>query len=339
MIGKFTNVKISAVSAAVPEKISECMDYVDLLGEKRLKRQIKLTGIERRHGVGKGQKTSDLAIVAAKKILEHTGWDAKELSVLILVTQTPDYQLPATAMKIHKVLNCSNSCMAFDVNLGCSGYTSGIQIAASMLQTLGRKAIVLVGEGEEYDEDRVKSQEFIDNLADFLLFGSAVGGIGLELEDNSPIDFMQYTDGTRNLAIFKEWGHMTKMDGNAVFEFTINDVVDTMAEFKKTQGIEEDNIDYYVFHQAQKMILDTIADVCGIPEEKMLTSYRDYGNTSGASIPVTLCANEGIIKEKGFANVLLCGFGVGLASSIIYGRVEGKNILPVTITNEVFKDE
>lgn len=339
MVGEFGNIKISGIATAIPENAESLLEYGEVLGEKRVKKQIRLTGIERRHLPLPGQKVSDLGAAAAKELLDRLDWKKEDIRILVVVTQTPDYQLPATAMVIHKHLELSKDCIAFDVNLGCSGYTAGIQIVAGLMQVYQGRALLIVGDVECFDEERRGREEFKSSLANWILFGNGMTATALESEDNHQIRFMQGTDGSGYLAIHKFYDHMTQMDGSEVFSFTINQVADSIREFKGHYGITEDMVDYYVFHQAQDMILGNLADICGIDMEKVLLSLKEYGNTSSASIPLTLCANEEKLKKKDKVNLFLCGFGVGLSWGCVYLQMDTKNIFPIVETDKCFGAE
>ena len=128
-------------------------------------------------------------------------------------------------------------------------------------------------------------------------------------------------------------GTATLMKGNRVFEYAINDVSENLMKFKDELNLTDDSVDAYVFHQAQKLILDNIADVCGLPEEKVPTSYEEYGNTSGASVPITICHNRDKYLNKDKVNICSCGFGVGLSMGISYYQIDPKCILPIIETD------
>lgn len=339
MVGEFNNIKIQGISACVPANMENVMDYASLLGEKRVKRQIKLTGIESRHLSLPGQKASDLGSMAVEEVLNRLNWDRESVRILAVVTQTPDFQLPATAMVIHKNCRLGKECMAFDINLGCSGYTAGLQIVSGMLQAGGGRALLVAGDVEAYPKERRETEEFKAEMADWALFGFGMTATALECCMENSLKFMQMSDGTGYKAIYKHHGHMTHMNGSEVFSFTINQVVDSIKEFKNHFAIDDSIVDYYVFHQAQKMILNNLSDLCDIPLEKILMSLKDYGNTSSASIPLTLCANMDKFKDKESIGIFMCGFGVGLSWGCIYTRISTKNIFPVKESDFCIVDE
>lgn len=334
MVTSFENIIVRGISSAVPSAIEENIIAKDVLGERRCKKQIKLTGIERRHVSINGSNISDLCFPATQKLMEHLCWNPEEIKVLILVTQCPNYRSPATSYLIHKLLKLNEDCVVFDVNLGCSAFNVGLQIVGSLLQPFpeGAKGICMQGDLGAYC---VQPGRSADAVARQMLFGSAVSVTAIEKKLGAArIPFMTKSDGNRYRAIYTPNGENTcSMDGEGVFNFAINDVAQDVNEFKKVFSLQETDIDYYAFHQAQKLILDSVADSCGIVEGKELRSLSDYGNTSGASVPLSICANRDKFTDKEMIRVLTCGFGVGLSWSMAYMELETKNILPVIVTD------
>ena len=338
MLTTYSNIAIKGIVTAVPHYVDKYdqEQYAEIMGDKRLRRYIKMTGIRRRRVVMDEQKTSDLAIEAVRELMSKTEWSADSVDILILVTQSQDMLLPATSMFVHKEFGFKKDMVVFDINLGCSGYTTGLQIVANLLQGNNvKRAILLAGDIMKYYPDWKKTGEWEEHITDWLLFGSGVSATAIEKVDCHKMEGMQYINGKGCMDIRKDFFHLTHMNGDAVFSFTINEVVDSIRQFMRDIHITDDDVDYYVFHQAQKMILDNLKEILGIAEEKMLTSYEDYGNTSSASIPLTM--GVWLEKLKNGAKVLLCGFGVGLAWSAVYTTIEKDVKLGVVETDLVLK--
>lgn len=340
MIGKFDNIKIQGMSAAVPEYVEHNMNFANVIGKRRAKKQIKITGVEERHVSGKHQRTSDLCYAATLPLLDKLQWKREEIKVLLFITQGPNYNHPSTAFFLHKRLGLSKDCLVYDMNLGCSSFNVGVHTVSALLQTceLHDKALLLIGDTAgmlRNPEAPLKP----DDIAHDMLFGSAGAAIAIEKVENHPLYFMNMSDGNGYDAIIGYKGRPSKMDGAAVFSFAINDVSDGVIEFRKKFKISEDEIDYYIFHQAQDLILDNIIDACNIPAEKELRSLRHYGNTSGTSVPVTVCANREELQKKEKTKLLLCGFGVGLSWGCIYTEMDTEKILPVIETNEHYDED
>ena len=329
--GCIKNIKIAGIASAVPKNTIDNIAFAEQMGKKRNMRQIKLTGIKKRHICAKGQSASDFATYAADKLLNHLHWSREEIKILIFVTQQPDLSRPSTAMLIQKRLGLGINCTCFDVNMGCSGFTVGLQIIASMLSVVGGKGLLLVGDGRYVDEDMHSTSD--------LLFGDGGAATAIEVENGYNMVFNQKTDGYRVDTIMCRRNGGSQMDGNAVLMFSLNEVSDNIKNFRNQYGLTEDQIDYYVFHQGQKIILQGIANECNILWEKVLNSYENYGNTSSASIPISICENLQILKEKKQVNLLLSGFGIGLSWGCVYLNIDTENILPIFEFGDYYKDK
>lgn len=340
MIGKFDNIKIQGMSAAVPEYVENNINFTSIIGKRRAKKQIKITGVEQRHISGKHQRASDLCYAATLPLLEKLQWRREDIKVLLFITQGPNYLHPSTAFFLHKRLGLEKDCLVYDMNLGCSSFNVGVHTVAALLQSCNThdKALLLIGD----TAGRIRNPEAAlkpDDIAHDMLFGSAGAAIAIEKVENHPLYFMNMSDGNGYDAIIGHKNRPSQMNGAAVFSFAINDVSDGVINFRKKYNISEDLIDYYIFHQAQDLILDNIIDACNIPAEKELRSLRHYGNTSGTSVPVTVCANREQIQKEKTSKLLLCGFGVGLSWGCIYTEIDTANILPVIETNEHYDED
>lgn len=316
MFGEYNSVAIRGIETTVPRTIIDNREYAGQIGERKVSKQIKFTGIQSCHVTDNSETTETMCTEAAKRLLARLEWQREDIRGLILVTQTPSCRMPATAFRIHRELELEEDCIVFDVNMGCSGYTTGLTIAGGLLSPLppGSKMLLLVG-------DTMTKCLGEHDIQTKMMFGDAGTATGLEALPDNRLFYMQKSSGKGCDAIYmKDQADFFHMDGMRVFRYTINEVLEYIKEFKERTGICEDDIDYYVFHQAQKHILDNIADFCGIDREKLLISYETYGNTSGASIPVTLTTNCEKLRP-GKNRVLMCGFGVGLSCGIVYGEV------------------
>ncbi len=330
--GKIDSVNIVGIASAVPKRFVDNAEFSEQFGSKRNKRQIQLTGIEKRHICGKGQTASDFATVAADALMREIGWNVEEIKILIFVTQQADLARPSTAMLIQKRLGIPNDCTCFDVNMGCSGFTVGLQIIASMLSVVGGKGMLLVGDGRYSGEDSEISR-------DDLLFGDGGAAAAIEISGNRRMLFNQYTDGRRFDTIMCRRNGIGQMKGNDVLLFALNEVSENVRAFKKKNCLTEEDIDYYVYHQAQAMILKGIASETGVEYDRFLNSYKDYGNTSSASVPISICANIDRLSKSHSIRLLMCGFGIGLSWGVVYIEMDTSHILPIIETDYVYEDK
>lgn len=342
----FEGVKITGIACAVPKHKDSIYDFEDSFGKENVEKFISTTGVKERRYVHDKQTNSDLCYEAAEAIIAHKGYDKDSFDGLILVTQTPDYARPATAHVLQHRLGFSKDCMVFDINLGCSGFVYGVNIAASLIKAGALKRILLCC-GEAHT-----CLSPMDNKATSMLFGDAGSAIVVESE-NDTIKTLLKADGEGYRAILTpgvnarvkidvnnlDYDRIKEtMDGSAVFEFALIQVPKSFKEFFKSFGGTIDDYDYCVFHQANLFMLEHIRKKIKLAPEKMPISMDRYGNTSSVSIPLTiadLCSRENC-KEN--LKIISSGFGIGLSWGIADFTIDRKDILPIIETNEYFKE-
>jgi len=333
----FTKAKISGIVTCVPENHRFLEDEVDILysGDiKQVKRIQKSIGLNKRHIVeDENTTTSDLCEVAANKLLNEMKIDKSSIGTIIFVSQTPDYFQPATATYLQGKLGLSQNCAAFDVNQGCTGYVYGLWLAHMMIETNScKKVLVLAGDTPSRVVNPTDS-----NVA--ALFGDAGTATLVEKSDiEQTTYFTLHTNGTKFDTIIQPKGAFRKptkdiitderifetsekrslddlyMDGAGVFNFSIETEPKAIAEILEMSNSTQEDIDYIVFHQANKYIISNIARRLKFPLEKAPSETTGkYGNQSSASIPCTICdAINGDVNTKK-VKLVLSGFGVGLS--------------------------
>ncbi len=334
----FYNISIEGIQVALPSLSIDNMDFAKILGERRCKKQIRLTGVKKRQVSQKEQNAADLAYEAGEHLLNRLNWDRNEIKALVFATQNPLFALPSTAFYLQKLLHLSKDCIVFDINLGCSAALIGSQIIASLLQgqAEGSKGLLLVSDpvyASNFEEQNP------DDIAQQMLFGSAGSAIGLEKLKNiaAPMCFSTYSDGVRYRSILRTHDRLScQMDGESVFAFGINDVAADMKNFQNEWNING-QIDYYSFHQAQKLMLDTIDAECNINQTDELRSLENYGNTNGSSVLLNLCACRERLLKKEIARIVFCAFGVGLSWSYLYATLFTKSIFPIVYSDNHYE--
>ncbi len=342
----FKGIKITGLSCAVPIHVDSIYDFADTFGSESVEKFVATTGVRERHFVAEKQTNSDLCYVAAERLIDHKGYEKTSFDGIVLVTQTPDYARPATAHILHKRLGLSKDCMAFDINLGCSGFVYALNIVASMIKAGALKRVLLCC-GEAHT---VLSPT--DDKSSSMLFGDAGSAVILE-EGEDTIHTLLKADGEGYRAILTpginarvkidpdhfDYNRVKEtMDGGAVFEFALLRVPRSFKEFFKEFGGTIDDFDYCVFHQANLFMLEHIRKKIKLPPEKMLVSMDRYGNTSSASIPLTiadLCQRE---ELEGKIHFISSGFGVGLSWGIADFTLDREDILPIALTDDYFKE-
>ena len=337
-------IKVSAIAASVPASIVNIRAKLNDPDEdpKFIKNFIRNTGIAAKRMCGMDQTASDFSYAAAKLIMDAGKYKPEEIGVLINITQTPDYRTPSTALALHKRLALRKSCLAFDINLGCSGFVYGVSIASSLLTTSdANKALVLVGDtlARRRLGDKAKTHTS-------LLFGDASAAILIEKDSNYSLSSALMSDGEgfKALAVpYNAWKHpigpeTIPGDDIGVFNFTISEVPDLIKKFTNKNGTKMEDYDDLVLHQANMMIVKTVAKRVGMPMEKVPISLDRFGNTSGASVPLTLVDKYGNSEESRELRILASGFGVGLSWGVIDFKIDGKDIFPLSIGMERYDD-
>lgn len=348
----FEGIKITGMACAVPKEVDKVSDYTDLCGEEYVEKFTATTGVVERRYVHDQQTNCDLCYEAAERLIAHKGYNKESFDGIVLVTQTPDYSIPATSHILHKRLGLSKDCMAMDINLGCSGFVYAVNVVASMVKAGGLKRVLLCcGEAHlivDSDEEEMKEED----KANSLLFGDAGSATIIEAGEDTIHTLLKangegyqaiLTPGlTARIKINKDHFDYDKvkctMDGGAVFEFAIAKVPRSFKEFFKAFGGTIDDFDYCIFHQANLFMLEHIRKKIKLPKEKMPISMDRYGNTSSASIPLTiadLCQREECPEQIHF---IASGFGVGLSWGVADFTMDRKDILPIIETDEYFRD-
>lgn len=336
------HIRIVGLGAAVPKTREEIADTAYSSEEGRRK-FMAMTGIRSRRRAQPGQCTSDLACAAAERILDELGWDRSSVDLLVLVTQSPDYAIPATAIVLQDRLQLSRGCAAFDINLGCSGYTYGIATAGGMMRGMGaRRALVLVGDTSSRGVPPSEAESRPP------LFGDAGTATALEYDEQAPPMFIDLqSDGSGKEAIIQRRGasrlpHTEEtfrhgvdefgcivvdndfvLDGIEVFNFSVREVPPAVRELLEYASTELEAVDAFVFHQANKMINDVLRKKLKLPAEKVPGTLAEYGNTSSATVPLTMVSELGAQLRGGPMTLLLCGFGVGLSWGTVLCQTEG----------------
>jgi|LSQX01.1.fsa_nt_gb 3-oxoacyl-[acyl-carrier-protein] synthase-3 len=352
---KFKNLKISGISCAVPSRREEIIDkYSEIFGEEAVNRFSSMTGVVSRHVCSQEQTASDLVYVAAKDLIHKKSINIDTIGAIIFVTQTPDYRVPSTSCVLHKRLKLSKNCVAFDINLGCSGYVYGLQILSSLMTNSNiDRGLLLVG-------DTLTKCIAPEDSSSVMLFGDSGSATLVEKTSEDIIMDMGFrTDGEgfksiiipagayRNINAPKErtmWGDGNKrsdydlyMNGTDVFSFTISEVPTLINEFLDCTNTSSKNYDSLIMHQANLFILKQVAKRCKFPFDKVPISMDRYGNTSVTSIPLTLSDKFGD-KDENALKLLLAGFGIGLSWGVASVKIDTKDIYPIIVSDDFYTE-
>ena len=328
---EFKNVRIAGMAAGVPKNVSSNLHPTDkdmVSSEYSPEDYVKTTGVMERR-TSRKLTTSDLSYGAAEKLIADLGWDKNEIDALVFVSQTPDYILPATACILQDRLGLNKECMAFDVSLGCSGWVYGLSAVAGLIGKGAKKALLLAGDARP----RVK----IDGEARDPLFGSAGTATAVVFDENyEGLKFHFGTDGSGFDAIITPDGGsrgqikpssfdkedvdglmkcrlQTRMQGMDVFSFGITTAPKSVKKLGEHFGFDYLDYDYFVFHQANMKMNNMIAKKLKLAPEKVPSCMYHFGNTSSASIPLTIVTELKQKSENTPTKFVCCGFGVGLS--------------------------
>lgn len=326
-----SGVSIGGISAAVPQHREDNAELTTLDDRSR-KEIIERVGIRNRHVADEQTTAADLCEVAAKKLLAELDWNPSEVELLAFVTQTPDHTVPGTATQLQHKLGLPKNAIALDINQGCAGYVYGLSVVGAMMRSMNiKRALLLVGDTITKMVSKIDASIApifadagsataleLDDAADDMIF--RMGSIGEEFEaihiphggfrnptTDESLAPKKVADGIeRNLA-------QLSMNGQAVFTFGLSTVASEISALLSSQNLTASHFDYLVMHQANQFLNDSIARKTGFEKEQVPSSLHDFGNTSCATIPVTLVSQLANDLRASQLNLLLSGFGVGLS--------------------------
>lgn len=344
------NVRIAGIVSAIPEKVLDASELEQKFGAEDTRKIIDNIGVQERHVVEGNMCASDLCLGAAEALLQRLDWPRESIDAVVFVSQTPDYVLPATACSLHGRLHLAKHCAAFDINLGCSGYVYGLWLTSQFVSTgQMRRVLLLAG-------DTLSKLVCSEDRSAYPLFGDAGSATAVEFHPSSEeMVFVVGTDGSGAEHLMVPAGAFrhpknegtakrnkqadgnirsdehVRMDGAEIFTFTLREVPPLVKATLQTKGWSIDDVDAFVFHQANAYILNYLARRIKIPADKFILAMESYGNTSCASIPLALTSSPQTAIGNGLRKLLLAGFGVGLSWAAAALVLEVTDNLPLTL--------
>lgn len=337
------NVAIKGMSACVPSFIEENRD-VPFYTPEEAEKVIETTGVERKHVVRNGITASDLCLRASEQLLDKLGWERDSVDLICNVTQTSDYINHPNVFVLHDKLGLKNDCMSLDLYHGCPGWVIGLSTVASLMSHGSIKRALLL------DGDNITSIQYGQDREGRPLFGDCGTATALEFDDSaSPMFFQTGTNSRDGEALIRKKGGFRQpytldeyrlemgmrsgelstegvedlMDGMSVFSFGISTPPKSIKQLCEHYGISLDSVDKLVLHQANKFMVQKIAKKLKVELDRVPFSLRDYGNTTSASIPLTIvsqCAQDYTVRPL---KTLACGFGTGLSWASVYFETSG----------------
>ena len=319
---------IKAIAYNLPEKVLTNEMIAQEFPEWTVEKIDKKIGIKMRHVAEEGETASDLAVVAAEKLFAENRIDRSVVDYLIFVTQSPDYHLPTTACLIQTKLGLSKNITAFDMNLGCNGFITGLSVAKAVIVS-GQAENVLLLTGETYSKymhERDKSNRTIfgDGAAATLISREGMAKIGnfvIGTDGTGAENLIVKSGGARNPKpiddlLFDDFGNPRSsdnlyMDGPAILNYSLESIPSLAADVLAKNGLAIEDIDLHVYHQANVFLANLERKLLRVPQEKYYVSIENTGNTVSSTIPIALCEamKEGKL-QKGM-KVLSLAQGLG----------------------------
>ena len=320
------NAVITGVGGYVPDYIltnDEISRMVDTSDEWIMTRiGVKERRILNEEGLG----TSYMARKAVKQLMQRTGSNPDDIDLIVVTTSTPDYHFPSTASILCDKLGLKNA-FAFDLQAACSGFLYLLEVGANFIRSGNYKKIILVG------ADKMSSMVDYTDRATCPIFGDGAAAVMMEptLEDVGVMDSILRTDGKGLPFLHMKAGgsvcppsyftvdhkmHYLYQEGRTVFKYAVSNMSDITATIAANNGLNKDNIDWVIPHQANLRIIDAVASRLEVPLDKVMINIQRYGNTSGATLPLCLWDYEKQLKKGD--NLIFTAFGAGFTYGAVY---------------------
>ncbi|MCP3177561.1 ketoacyl-ACP synthase III [Desulfuromonas sp. KJ2020] len=324
--------KISAIEYALPSQVLTSEDLAREYPDWSVEKIEEKTGIAKRHIAGDKQCASDLGVEAAKKLFAEGTCSPDSIDYLIFCTQSPDYFLPTTACVIQDRLGLPTSAGAIDFNQGCSGFIYGLGLAKGLIETGQARQVLLIA-AETYSKFIHPGDKSVRTLFGDAGTATLITAVDSKKETVGPFVYGTDGRGAKNLIVHSGGLRLPKnvdtakveedshgnlrskdnlyMNGPEIFTFTLLSVPRMVNALLKKCQIDLDQVDLFVFHQANRFMLESLRKKLKISEEKFVLAYEEFGNTVSSTIPIALheAQKRGQLKEG--MRVMLVGFGVG----------------------------
>ena len=266
------------------------------------------SGIESRW-FADGQSNADIACEASLKAIEESGLSARDIDAVIVCTFTADKATPGVATEICGMLGLREDVLATDVNGACSGFIYGAIVANALLHTGSYQNILLVG------SETISSFMSMKDRGTDVLFGDGAGAAVCTLREDGFFAHLEGVISDSEVLYCERFEQRISMQGQEVYRFAVNKIPDVTKELLDQTGVNKDDVDFFIFHQANKRIIRSIASKLGVPIEKCFMDLEEYGNTSAASVAIAMAD----MRDKGLLKPGMLAVSVGFGAGLTYG--------------------
>lgn len=333
----FKNKKITGMLTVVPRKSVSFEDEMAnfSFSPAKSKKLALIMGYKKHRIAAEGQTASDFCLFGLNYLIDNGLLKKEDVDALVMVTQSPDYQMPPTSNVLHGKLGLKHDVICMDINQGCAGFEVGLIQSCMLLEQPAVKKVVLL------NADVLSPKVSRNDRNSWPLIGDAAAITIIEKsEEENPVYANVKVDGTGADVLIipaggarrphseetaeiveDEAGNKRSLDnlvmkGDEVFNFVQREVPPMIKHLMEVSGTDKDAVDWYMFHQPNKFMLNKIADAIGVPYEKMPANIvENFGNASGVTVPTAICFNLGAKLEAGSCKICIAGFGVGLTWS------------------------
>ena len=296
--------KICGTGAYIPEKIldNEALSKLVDTSDEWIRSR---TGIRRRHIAGEKETVAFMAGEAAKAALQNAKVNGSAVELILAATMSAEEAMPGVAARVQQTIGAKGAA-SFDINSACTGFLAALNTAQTYIEAGIYKTVLVVG------AEKLSSLVDWNDRNSCILFGEGAGAVVLKADPEGLYLQVSHSEGEKGQALTAPKNGFLQMDGRAVFEFAVSRVPEVIREVLKKAGIEKEEVDFYLLHQANRRIISAAVKRLGLEEERFPMNMEEYGNTSAASIPILLYEENRRGKLKKDSLLVLSGFGGGL---------------------------
>ena len=296
--------KICGTGAYIPEKIldNEALSKLVDTSDEWIRSR---TGIRRRHIAGEKETVAFMAGEGAKGALQNAKLNGSAVELILAATMSAEEAMPGVAARVQQTIGAKGAA-SFDINSACTGFLAALNTAQTYIEAGIYKTVLVVG------AEKLSSLVDWNDRNSCILFGDGAGAVVLKADPEGLYVQVSHSEGEKGQALTAPKNGFLQMDGRAVFEFAVSRVPEVIREVLKKAGIEKEEVDFYLLHQANRRIISAAVKRLGLEEERFPMNMEEYGNTSAASIPILLYEENRRGKLKKDSLLVLSGFGGGL---------------------------